>query len=852
MNRLGPPYRGTVTAAGFVIDVALIGTTEAQRRVLAWWQSGAVVRELGPDRWFLSLPNVVELRCELAPGLPLVARDGGYAPADVDIPSTGMLAVLEGGVPMTHDLKDLRVVELSAWVDLSQLTFHALAPVQAPPPAPRTVPRSAPPPAVDLRSVAKLGARSSKAEAAIGELTREGARRRRGGSGSGAARQRSGFLARSLMRSPAAPMIRRKHERYLRSLTEAFEHKRFDEALRDAIALGGNQAGFLSLRLPKRRDAVRGPSNQMSGGGGSIPWGSTVHQHLQTVYRQAADELEKQGRIEEAAFVLVDLMNNLAGAVAMLERHQKYSLAAELAEGRRLDADLVVRLWWRAGRRDRALEVARARGAYAMAIKHLEKLDPAAAGELRVAWSDDLARSGDHLGAVEAIWPDADRRATSVTNIVKGMSLGGPIAAHLFAFQLALATNDSARAAARALMSTTDPALAAGRSRFLRAFSELPSADPAADRELASLALRQLLDPTAQSPGDETSTRRVVNALVHRADPVLRADLPGFGWHRRTSRKAGAQFEINAAEGGGQLAVHDVVPLPGGTLLVALGSHGARLLTPDGRTRAQWDRPTERIVMADHGGMALLANDIGDGGWDLHTLDLTTRQVRPWLPIRATRLAPSYDGATLTVVDEAGTINFLDVRATSVRSLWREVADEAVVVDLARGPGKLSAVVRHPASALRPTEWLETWHWDLPSVSLRSRGHLSWLDGQVRLTTSGVVQLRASEHSTESYTLVTHQGTSPVRQIEWESESALELTTDGVRHAVTSWGADGTRVAISPTSSRDAELTVQFPDDVTAGFRTHHDLVAVWDLSGRIVAADLENRQVVGNFRTRL
>lgn len=851
MNRLGPPYRGTVTAAGFVIDVALIGTAEAQKRVLAWWQSGAVLRELGTDRMFLSLPNVVELRCELAPGLPVVAREGAYASADVDIPSTGKLCVLEGGRPVTHDLNDLHVVEPSGWVDLSQLTFHVLAPVQAPTPAPRTVPRMSPPPAVDLRSVAKLGARSSKAEAVIGELTRDGARRRRGGSG-GAARQRSGLLARSLMRSPAAPMIRRKHERYLQSLTKAFERKRFDEALRDAIALGGSQPGFLSLRLPKRRDAVRGPSNQMSGGGGSIPWGPTVHQHLQTVYRQAADELEKQGRFEEAAFVLVDLMGNLIGAVAMLERHQKYSLAAELAEGRKLQADLVVRLWWRAGRRDRALEVARARGAYAMAIKHLENVDPAAAGELRVAWSDDLARSGDYLGAVEAIWPDADRRATSITNIAKGMSLGGPTAAHLFAFQLALATNDTARTAARALMSTTDPALAAGRSRFLRAFSDLPSADPAADRELASVALRQLLDPTVQSPGDETSTRRIVNALIHRADPVLRADLPSFAWHRRASRTAGAPFEINAVEGVGQLAVHDVVPLPGGTLLVALGSHGVRLLTPDGRTRAQWDRPTERIVMADHGGTALLANDIGDGGWDLHTLDLTTRQVRAWLPIRATRLASSYDGATLTVVDEAGTINFLDVRATSVRSLWREVTDEAAVVDLARGPGKLSAVVRHPASDLRPMEWLEVWHWDLPSLGLRSRGHLDWLDGQVRLTTGGIVQLETNEHPAGSYTLVTDRGGPQVRRIAWEPGSFLQLTTDGVRHAVTSSGADGTRVAISPVSSRDADLTVHFPDSVTASFRSHHDLVAVWDLSGRIVVADLENRQVLGNFRTRL
>src|SRR5712692_6526204 len=132
------------------------------------------------------------------------------------------------------------------------------------------------------------------------------------------------------------------------------KRKQFDDALRDAIALG--KGGFMTLRLPRRRGVITGPTAKR-GQGGAIPWGPTVHQHLSTLYREAAAHLEKAGRVEEAAFVLADLMGNALGAVAVLERHGRFALAADLADGRKMAADLVVRLRWRAGHHERAVEV---------------------------------------------------------------------------------------------------------------------------------------------------------------------------------------------------------------------------------------------------------------------------------------------------------------------------------------------------------------------------------------------------------------------------------------------------------------------------------------------------------------
>ena len=79
--------------------------------------------------------------------------------------------------------------------------------------------------------------------------------------------------------------------------------------------------------------------------------------------------------------------------------------AAELAESRNLDPSYAVRLWWRAGDRDRALGVAVARGAFASALVRLGNEDTNAAVELRRAWITERRGAGDHLGAVSAAWP---------------------------------------------------------------------------------------------------------------------------------------------------------------------------------------------------------------------------------------------------------------------------------------------------------------------------------------------------------------------------------------------------------------------------------------------------------------
>src|SRR6185295_8622864 len=88
----------------------------------------------------------------------------------------------------------------------------------------------------------------------------------------------------------------------------------------------------------------------------SRPWSVAeispdLHGELRRLYRDAFHRLEAQSRVEEAAFLLAEVLHADEEAVAFLERHGRLRLAAELAEARDLPSGLVVRQWFLAGDR---------------------------------------------------------------------------------------------------------------------------------------------------------------------------------------------------------------------------------------------------------------------------------------------------------------------------------------------------------------------------------------------------------------------------------------------------------------------------------------------------------------------
>ena len=78
------------------------------------------------------------------------------------------------------------------------------------------------------------------------------------------------------------------------------------------------------------------------------------------------------------------------------------------AEDRKLPPGLIIRLWFLAGEKERALLVARQTGAFADAVERLACTDVAQARALRRAWAEMLASAGHLSGAVEVERPHGD------------------------------------------------------------------------------------------------------------------------------------------------------------------------------------------------------------------------------------------------------------------------------------------------------------------------------------------------------------------------------------------------------------------------------------------------------------
>ncbi|WP_369182029.1 bpX6 domain-containing protein [Streptomyces sp. Y1] len=983
-------------AAGFVLDVPLIGAAEAAERVLSHWQDGARLLELPDGRWVLTLPAPVRTRPDRAPGEPLRAVGGALVAAGADQRALdgGDVLLVAGGLTYRHAIAGMRPLDPAHWLDPTGIAVHRLGPVGTPAaPEPVEEDEALRPPVVDLRAAAGVRERSSWAARLLGErrprrpqrprpprslagrpgdptyprppagrpappvwpnalflaavlcgalpylpsavergeseiwsvipvltaasiglavLPWAKARRDRKAAApqhAGAARQsgapdgprksaaarrpRGQWLARLALRSPAGTLFQRRQARYVARLARSFRQRRWEDALRDAVRLAGDAGrgpgGLLALRLPARfRGALRPDPRERAGAPAAMPIsGPTVHGFLNDLYREAAEALEREARIDEAAYVLADLLAEPAEAVALLERHGRVEQAAELAEGRGLPADQVVRLWWRAGQRERAVRIAHRRGAFAAAVERLAATDPQAARELRTAWAAHCREAGDRLGAVDAVWPDAALRPTAVGDLREAVLLGGAARGRALVHLLALGpagraadaatgpeartahdarTAADARNAAEVIAGLALATLAADapdseRAAALTALATVPAADPAVDRQLATAALRAVTRGGGFGDGGDTTTQRArYTRLSQRADPLAAADLPK---PRLAAPTPGTPLEVTAADRPGTLPVLDAARLDSGAVLVACGHAGVRLLGPDGRTRARWDVPADELVLADHGGSALLVARYGEVR-DIARLDLVTRAVERWTTLRVRGLARSYDGRRLVTVDPDGTIAVLDTRTARPTVVHRELGgDQRLLGAIARTPDSCAGLVHtHPAPGSHRVEMSELWQWEQPDWTLRGRSHLNRtgpdrpgpyvadLDGAVLLADGRL--LDTGPGAAADTTLVRAVGDGRVAERSVRGQGVL--SADGTHWAFAARLSGALHVTLGggpPGAPLVGGFTAVFPgaDASPVGLRRHGDALTCWHRSGRLFATTPDGATLLANLR---
>ncbi|MES1211770.1 MAG: hypothetical protein ABUL63_05495, partial [Acidobacteriota bacterium] len=335
---------------------------------------------------------------------------------------------------------------------------------------------------------------------------------------------------RTAVGSLLSQVMGRRHAAYIQQMVDLFERGELREALRYAIPLGGPAGEALRglpLRLPAPRRSLE-IRPEVSRTHSALSTSNDLYNELQRLYRMAFERLEAQGHIEEAAFLLADVLLASEEAVAFLERHGRLRLAAEMAEARKLPPGLVIRQWFLSGDRQRALWTARRTGAFADAVTRLERSRRhEEAQALRLLWGNDLAEAGSYVAAVEAVWPVHEARRLALKWMDRAIEQGGAPAGRMIARKLALVPEDFETSRDQAVM-LLESWRAEGASARL-AFAETLRQGPRTPETmtLARAAVRTIARDSGRF-GSRMSPDQFRHLVTFADDGALRADAPAL------------------------------------------------------------------------------------------------------------------------------------------------------------------------------------------------------------------------------------------------------------------------------------------------------------------------------------
>ncbi len=415
--------------------------------------------------------------------------------------------------------------------------------------------------------------------------------------------------------------------------------------------------------------------------------------------------------MEEAAFVLAEVLSAHEEAVAFLERNGRLWLAAEMAEARNLPPGLLVRQWFLAGDRERAFWIARRTGAFADAVTRLERTrNQEEAEALRLLWAAGLAEAGDYSAAVDTIWPIPEARHMAQEWMDRAIEQGGTLG-----WPHAGAQGDAPAGPVRggAGPGPGHPGeLAGGRG------------DAAAG--LRGGALPGTPDAGRADARPRRRARRGPRLGAVRSAHVARPLPPARGLRGR--RRAQGRRARPAAARPRALDRRDIVWKIeiAGTDAGTMPAWDAAFL-PNGLTAEPWARPA---APASHAPAGPWRTSISRPtawwcptwrpghhpgpprrGRALARLDLASRRAEPWCDARFEAFAPDYDGALWYVISPDGLIA---VDATSRRfdGPWG-VPVHGKVLALARSVSRCSLVTGG--------EDPEALTYEVPALQLRSR-----------------------------------------------------------------------------------------------------------------------------------
>jgi len=646
-------------------------------------------------------------------------------------------------------------------------------------------------------------------------------------------------LARLSMLTRLSKVLGWRQANYLRKMVRRFEQGDVDEALRHAIPLdGAAETSRPAFGVPGRRASldITGPAGSAS----AIGLDTGAIEYLRATYQRTHEMLDRAGRIDEAAFVLAELLNRRKEAVDYLERKGRIAQAAQLAETLELTPDVQVRLHCMAGNLGRAVQLARLTDSFDAAVGELERRQHPDAGTLRFEWALALAARGRLAEAARVVWPLQDRRDHALAWLRAAEQAGGTIGVQGLLLQLVLDPHarQAQRQSVHDLLFAAGEAAARRRVRACEVLLELDVHDDFTHRLAGELWRRLLLDRGAGLNALPAEHLKHLRALA--ADPALDADAPAKGL---PGPPGGAMLATRATpltlsfDERGVLALHDVRRLPDGGYLLALGENGVALTREDGSEALRFPLPADRLVLAD-GGRQALALARREKAVRVSRIDLLACKAGDWFSAQLDLWADGYDGANWSVVAE-GRLMVLDTVAAGQSVVWQVRALPGRIVGLARDDG-VEAMLVDTCGAV------EQWRYGLPARRLMSRDAIEVPDNAWAVLPNCAnpvaLVLRMREHDAAARTVTlalpsTSRGTGGSLALCWVDAPPRITLHDGLLligcHTI-----DGWHCRLVDMNAR-VLADIHLPEADGAQAALHDGHLLVWDRRGRLVDIDL-------------
>ncbi|KPC53757.1 bpX6 domain-containing protein [Amantichitinum ursilacus] len=525
------------------------------------------------------------------------------------------------------------------------------------------------------------------------------------------------WLARIAMTTRLSRALGLRQAAYVRRMMAMFEKGDLDAALRHAIPLGAHGASLgQAFGTPSARQNL--DLRAANGAAASFNLGEDLNVYLRKLYRQTFEQLDRQGRIDEAVFVLAELLEVRVEALDYLEKHQRFEQAAALALGWNMAAEIIVRLYCLAGDWKYAVAIARRDNAFASAIAQMEKKWPDAARTLRGEWAVHLAAQGHWLQAAEVIWPLESARARAADWLQMAERGGAQLQARALVMRAALLPDTLTQYDTRLLALGEDPDAWRARAALAEAAVTLGGRQMPQVAQLVRAILPMWV--ADQVRGHSPHHRPTFNAVVALArDPLFGMDLPTSPVPAEPPRPlARIQHALrwDAPAAGGQ-DIRDAVPLEDGAFLLALGEAGAISVDQHGKTLRRFAAPADQLVFGQSGQVAL-ALARRDSLWRVSRLDLLSGAVTELGMGDFDHVANEFDGAAWTVA-KGNRVQVLDVTHSLHEVLWQVADLPGPVVAFAATRTVEQFVVR------AERDEYQLWRYQLPLRRLQERREMS-------------------------------------------------------------------------------------------------------------------------------